>query len=152
MLKPVCRVWFVTYPVWGFSVLFSRLWGKCQDINRKDGARSAPFLICELCYYIYCFCRVCCSMYCLFVNVYCTTTIGIYPITVKYIISKHTRVHLLWLWEFWIGISAWWFCWTPQFCMWMITEGLATSKVCVWKLFTEYFEKILPAYAWRQPN
>jgi hypothetical protein len=24
----------------------------------------------------------------------------------------HTRVHLLWLWEFWIGVFAWWLCWT----------------------------------------
>ena len=26
----------------------------------------------------------------------------------------HTRVHLLWLWEFWIGISAWWLRWNKQ--------------------------------------
>jgi len=24
----------------------------------------------------------------------------------------HTGVNWLWLWEFWIGICAWWLCWT----------------------------------------
>jgi hypothetical protein len=36
---------FSGYPDWGFSVLFPQLWGKCQGIPRKDGARSALFLI-----------------------------------------------------------------------------------------------------------
>ena len=26
--------------------------------------------------------------------------------------SLYTRVHLLWFWEFWIGIAAWWLFWT----------------------------------------
>ena len=30
---------------------------------------------------------------------------------VEYDLSRN-RVHLLWLWEFWIWISAWWLCWT----------------------------------------
>ena len=42
----------------------------------NTGARSALFLISEMCCSSYCFCRLCCSMYCLFVNVYCTTAIG----------------------------------------------------------------------------
>jgi hypothetical protein len=30
----------------------------------------------------------------------------------------HTRMHFLWFWEFWIGISAWRLCWTcwRKFC------------------------------------
>ena len=32
---------FSSYPDWGFSVLFPQLYGKCQGIPRKDGARSA---------------------------------------------------------------------------------------------------------------
>jgi len=49
----LCSVWSVFtcqlapfgYPDWDFSVLFFQLWGKCQGITRKDGARSALFPI-----------------------------------------------------------------------------------------------------------
>ena len=41
----------------------------CKANSHKDGARSAPFLISELCF----------SMYCLCVNVYCTTATGWQP-------------------------------------------------------------------------
>ena len=59
---------------------------------------------CKLCIFIvmfmYCYCYVCsvlyilfslcCSVYCLYVNVYCTTATGCQPIAVnKYIISYH---------------------------------------------------------------
>jgi len=46
-----------------FSVLFSQLYGKCQGIPLKDGARPALFLISELCFSMYCLCRLSCSMY-----------------------------------------------------------------------------------------
>jgi hypothetical protein len=42
----------------------------------KDGARSALYLISELCRSMYCLFRMCCSVYCLCVNVYCTTATG----------------------------------------------------------------------------
>ena len=35
---------------------------------------------------------------------------GCWSVYVEYDLLR-TRVHLLWLWEFWIGISAWWLCW-----------------------------------------
>jgi hypothetical protein len=54
---------------------FSSVVRQCQGIPRKDGARSALFLIHELSCSMYCLCRLCCSMYCLCVNVYCTTAI-----------------------------------------------------------------------------
>jgi hypothetical protein len=38
------------------------------------------------------------------------------------------RVHLLWLWEFWIGISAWWVCWT----CWRNPTVLFCSSISVW--------------------
>jgi len=40
----------------------------------------------------------------------------------------HTGVHLLWLWEFWIGISAWWLCWTG----WRNPTVLFRSSIQVW--------------------
>ena len=42
------------------------------------------------------FCRMCCSMYCLCVNVYCTVLLphGVYPTAVKYIISKSITTQL----------------------------------------------------------
>ena len=46
-----------------FRCFFLSCKGKCQGIPRKDRARSALFLISELC----------CSTYCLCVNVYCIT-------------------------------------------------------------------------------
>jgi hypothetical protein len=50
------------YPKWGFSVLFTQFWGKCQGIIRKDEARPAhpnfPFSV-------VCLLFVCkCVMYC----------------------------------------------------------------------------------------
>jgi hypothetical protein len=82
------------YPDWGFSVLFHQLWGKCQGIPCKDGARSALFLISELCFFMYCLCRLCCSVYCLCrlcCSMYCSCTVllppGVNPTAVKYIIS-----------------------------------------------------------------
>ena len=50
-----------------------------QGVPRKDGARSALFLISELCCSTYCLCRLCCSAYCLCVNVCCTTATGCEP-------------------------------------------------------------------------
>ena len=38
-----------------FSVLFAQFYGKCQGIPHKDWARSALFLISELCCSVYCF-------------------------------------------------------------------------------------------------
>jgi len=53
-----------------FSVLFPQLQDKCQGKTRKDGARPALFQ--NGCY-------LCCSVYCLCVNVYCTTAAGCQP-------------------------------------------------------------------------
>jgi hypothetical protein len=39
VLYCVCLWCTCCYPNWGFSVLFPQLWGKCQGITRKDGAR-----------------------------------------------------------------------------------------------------------------
>jgi hypothetical protein len=75
----LCQLTFSGYPDWGFSVLFLQLWGKCQGILRKDGARPALFLNSELRCSMYCLCRLCCPMYCLCVNVYCTTATGCQP-------------------------------------------------------------------------
>ena len=55
------------YPDWGFFVLFPQFYGKCQSKTRKDGARPALFQIS---------CYLCCSIYCLCINLYCTTAIG----------------------------------------------------------------------------
>jgi hypothetical protein len=49
---------------------------KANGIPREDGARSALFLISKLCCSVYCLCRSYCSMYYLYVNVYCTTATG----------------------------------------------------------------------------
>jgi hypothetical protein len=51
------------YPDWGFSVLFRRLWGKCQGITSQDGARSALFQNCCVVLCLVCFV----SFYVLFV-------------------------------------------------------------------------------------
>jgi len=48
--------------IWGFSVLFPRLKGKCQGKSRKDGARPALFQnFCVVLYIIYfvSFCVLC---------------------------------------------------------------------------------------------
>jgi hypothetical protein len=66
-----------------------------QGISRKDGARSALFLISELCCSMYCFVSImCCSIYSLFVLFYvlfvCKCVLlppGVNPIAVKYVIS-----------------------------------------------------------------
>jgi hypothetical protein len=79
ILVSSCQLAFSDYPDWDFSVLFPQLWRKCQGIPRKDGARSALFLINEPCCSMYFLCRLCCSMYCLCVNVYCTTATGWQP-------------------------------------------------------------------------
>jgi len=36
----------------------------------------------------------------------------------------HSGVHLLWLWEFWFVISAWWLCWT----CWRYPTVLETTR------------------------
>jgi len=59
-----------------FPCFFLSCKANCQGIPRKDGARSALFLISES---MYCLCRLCCSVHCLCVNVYCTTATGWQP-------------------------------------------------------------------------
>ena len=49
VLYILCQLALSDYLAWCFSVLFPQLYGKCQGIPRKDGARSAFFLISELC-------------------------------------------------------------------------------------------------------
>jgi hypothetical protein len=86
ILVSTCQLALFGYPDWGLSVLFPQLYGKCQGITHKDGARPAlfPFSLttlgsnprkpfnqnCQLC---------CCLIYCLCVNVYCTTATGCQP-------------------------------------------------------------------------
>jgi hypothetical protein len=92
-----CQLAISGYPDWGFSVLFPQLQGKYQGIRRKDGARSALFLISELCCSMYCFVSIMrCSLYCLFVLFYvlfvCKCVLlppGVNPIAVTYHISYH---------------------------------------------------------------
>jgi hypothetical protein len=43
-----CQLAFFGYPDWGFSVPFPQLYGKCQRITCKDGARPALFPITNL--------------------------------------------------------------------------------------------------------
>jgi len=70
--------------------------GKCQGKTRKDGTRSAPFLVVVLLYVLFVLFYVflCCSMYRLFCDVPCIAYVymcteqlppGGYPIAVKYI-------------------------------------------------------------------
>jgi len=49
--------------------------------QRQGTARTLP----ELCFSVYCLCRLCCCVYCLCVYVYCTVLLppGGYPIAVK---------------------------------------------------------------------
>jgi len=78
-------------------VLFPQLYGKCQDKNRKDGARPALFLVVVLFYVFFVFyVFLCYSMYCLFCDVPCIVCVymcteqpppGGYPIAVKCISS-----------------------------------------------------------------
>jgi hypothetical protein len=56
--------------------VFSQLYGKFQGILRKDGARSALFLIFVLFNILFVLCR---SVYFLSVNVYCITATGWLP-------------------------------------------------------------------------
>ena len=60
----------------GSSLLFPQLQGKYQGKTRKDGARSALFLIVVLFYVLFVLYR---SVYCLCVYVYCTTATGWLP-------------------------------------------------------------------------
>jgi len=46
----LCQLAFSGYPDWCSSVLFLQLYGKCQGIPRKDGARHAHFQISYLCH------------------------------------------------------------------------------------------------------
>jgi hypothetical protein len=64
------------YPDWGFSVLFPQLWGKCQGITSQDGARPPLSQIVVQFYVLFVLCR---SVYCLCVNVHCTTATGCQP-------------------------------------------------------------------------
>jgi hypothetical protein len=86
------------FPYWGFSVLFPQLYGNRQGITRVAGARPALFPIRRYFLRGSCIvnfslttlvsnprkhsnqsCYLCCSVYCLCVNVYCTTAIGCQP-------------------------------------------------------------------------
>jgi len=53
---------------------------------------------------------ICCDVYWVF-HRWLHLCKGCWSLYVEYELL-HTGVHLLWLWEFWIGISAWWLCWT----------------------------------------
>jgi len=82
-----CQLVLFSYPAWGFSVLFPQLWGKCQGITRRDGARPTLFPVSScviLCIFCICvvLCIVCVQM--------CTVLLppGVNPIAVnKYIVS-----------------------------------------------------------------
>jgi hypothetical protein len=82
-----CEIWFpcsehpvptgiLRLPSLRYFRILSQLWGKCQGIHGRNRARSALFLISELCCFMCCLCRLCCSTYYLCVNVYCTTATG----------------------------------------------------------------------------
>jgi len=61
---------YVRLPWLRFFHIFSSVVRQCQGKTRKDGARSALFLIFVLFYVLFVLYR---SMYCLCVYVYCTT-------------------------------------------------------------------------------
>ena len=88
----LCQLAFSGYPDDGFSVLFPQLYGKCQGILRKDGARSALFLITELCCSMHCLCRfvVCVLFVCKCVLYYCHRVVIHFQLNISYhIISYH---------------------------------------------------------------
>ena len=67
-----------------------QLQGKCQGKIRKDGARPALFHI-SCCSFVICVvvCYLCCSMYCLCVNVYChRVTTQLQLINISYSLSR----------------------------------------------------------------
>jgi hypothetical protein len=66
------------YPNREFSVLFPQLYGKCQGITRKDGARPALPIFCFL--LRLCMFRSLYSVYCLRANVYCTAATRCQPV------------------------------------------------------------------------
>jgi hypothetical protein len=68
------------YPDWGFSVLFPQLQGKCLGKTRKDGARTALFLIVVLFYvfFVLFYVFLCCSM-CFYV-VLCIVCFVTFPV------------------------------------------------------------------------
>jgi hypothetical protein len=65
-----CQLALFGYPDSGFSVLFPRLWSKCQGKTRKDGARPALFqkfcvVLCIVCFVSFCVLFVSkCVLYC----------------------------------------------------------------------------------------
>jgi len=67
---------------------------------------------------------VCCDVYWSF-HGWSNLRKGCWSLHVEYDLL-HTGVHLLWLWEFWIGISAWWLCWNCwrlKCCMQLTVNG-----------------------------
>ena len=98
------------YHDWGFSVLFPRLWGKCQGITHQDGARPALFQNCCVALCIVCFV----SFYVLFVCKCVLLPPGDNPIAVnKYIKAKSRAISLHPLWAFVVCCIAnltfiWW--------------------------------------------
>jgi hypothetical protein len=83
-----CQLTFCGYPDCGLSVLFPQLQGKCQGTPRKQGARSALFLISELCCSVYSFVSIV-FFYVLFVCKCVLLPPSVNPIAVKYITSYH---------------------------------------------------------------
>jgi hypothetical protein len=59
-----CQLALFGYPDWGFPMFFPQLYGKCQGITRKHGARPALFqnfcvVLCIVCFVSFCLLFVC---------------------------------------------------------------------------------------------
>jgi hypothetical protein len=66
-----CQLALFGYPDRGFFVPFPQLYGKCQGINHKDGARPALFQNFCVVLYIVCFVLFCVVFVCKCVLYYC---------------------------------------------------------------------------------
>jgi hypothetical protein len=66
-----CQLALFGYPDWEFSVLFPQLYGKCQVITRKYGARPPIFQNCCVALCIVCFVSFCVLFVCECVLYYC---------------------------------------------------------------------------------
>ena len=78
-----------------FPCFFSQLWGKCQGIPRKDGARFTLFHISELFCSVYCLCVcICVLYYCHRVSTQLQLNIS-YHIISYHIISYHIISYIM---------------------------------------------------------
>jgi len=80
--------WDFSYPDWGFSVIFLSCKAnvRVKLAKTRHGPHSSKLVV-----IVFFCCYLCCSMYCLCVNVYCTTATGWQPNCSKQI--YHITIH-----------------------------------------------------------